>query len=123
MKMALDKSRALAQSLWLPITVIVLAAITTLSLTPMPELPEVPGSDKAHHLVSYAVLMMPAFAVLYVKRLSLMLFFFAWSGAIELIQPHVNRYGEWADLVANGAGLLIGAGIGLTLSRFVKPKG
>ena len=29
-------------------------------------------------------------------------------GAIELIQPYVNRYGEWLDLGANGLGLVVG---------------
>ena len=37
----------------------------------------------------------------------------AWSGLIELVQPFVNRYGEWADLAANAMGLLLGAGAGL----------
>ncbi|RME57201.1 VanZ family protein, partial [Candidatus Parcubacteria bacterium] len=35
------------------------------------------------------------------------LFYLAWSGGIELIQPYVNRYGEWLDFVANGMGMLI----------------
>ncbi len=35
-------------------------------------------------------------------------FFFCWSGAIELIQPYVNRYGEWLDLAANTGGLISG---------------
>ena len=31
-----------------------------------------------------------------------------YSGLIELIQPHVNRYGEWMDWIANIFGLIIG---------------
>lgn len=103
---------------WLPITGVLLAAITMLSLTPLSELPKYPGSDKAHHLISYAALMLPAFWVVYKKRWHLMLLFFIWGGGIELIQPHVNRYGEWADFVANSLGLVLGAAIGLLLSRF-----
>ncbi len=34
------------------------------------------------------------------------LFFIGWSGAIELLQPYVNRYGEWLDLLANSLGIL-----------------
>jgi hypothetical protein len=65
------------------ISAIILLFITVLSLTPIPHLPAVPGSDKTHH-------------------------FIAWSGAIELIQPYVNRYGEWLDLLANSIGLVCG---------------
>ena len=36
------------------------------------------------------------------------LFYLAWSGGIELIQPYVNRYSEWGDLAANASGLILG---------------
>ena len=36
------------------------------------------------------------------------LFFIAYSGAIELLQPYVNRYGEWNDMLANTAGIICG---------------
>ena len=42
----------------------------------------------------------------------------AFGGAIELIQPYVNRQGEWADFWADTTGALLGVGIGLLL-RFV----
>ncbi|EEY99166.1 hypothetical protein VOA_001515 [Vibrio sp. RC586] len=37
--------------------------------------------------------------------------FLVYSGFIELVQPYVNRYGEWLDLGANGAGLVVGISI------------
>ncbi|GAA6139614.1 hypothetical protein NBRC116583_33610 [Arenicella sp. 4NH20-0111] len=117
MKAALVNSQVFVRRLWLPVTLLILAAITFLSLTPIPELPDVPGNDKAHHLISYGLLMVPAFLVGYAKRVQLMFVFFLWSGAIELVQPYVNRFGEWADLTANGMGLLIGAFVGMILSR------
>ena len=46
------------------------------------------------------------------------LIFIAYSGMIELLQPLVNRYCEWADMLANSSGLacgVIGAG---GLNRF-----
>ncbi|RME39800.1 MAG: hypothetical protein D6794_03275 [Deltaproteobacteria bacterium] len=49
---------------------------------------------------------------------AIFLFYLAWSGAIELIQPYVNRCGEWMDLAANAAGLLLG----LFLVRCVSPN-
>lgn len=98
---------------WGWLTLLVLALITTFSLLPLPQLPDVPGSDKTHHLTAYAMLIFPV-ALANHKTLPLMvLFFIAWSGAIELIQPFVNRYGEWLDLLANTAGILLGLLLGL----------
>jgi len=36
------------------------------------------------------------------------LFYVAYSGAIELLQPYFNRYGEWSDMAANTAGVALG---------------
>ena len=97
---------------WIYITLFVLTAITVLSLTPLDSLPPAPGSDKTHHFVAYATLMFPT-ALRKPKHLPLItLFFIGWSGAIELIQPYVNRYGELKDLLANIGGL----GCGLLLA-------
>jgi len=35
-------------------------------------------------------------------------FFIAYSGAIELLQPYINRYGDWLDMFANTAGVVCG---------------
>lgn len=110
------------ERIWLPVTLLLLATITLLSLLPLPQLPEVPGSDKTHHLVAYSALMLPAFFIKYEKRLLLSLGFFAWSGLIELVQPLVNRHGELTDLIANGAGLVIGALLGEFLSKLLIPR-
>lgn len=32
----------------------------------------------------------------------------SYSGMIELIQPYINRYAEWMDLLANTTGILLG---------------
>ena len=50
------------------------------------------------------------------------LFFIAWSGALELIQPYVNRYGEWLDLLANAAGVGCGIIVASILRFFVRLK-
>jgi len=93
---------------WLPISGMLLAAITALSLTPLEELPPVPGGDKLHHAIAYAALMFPA-ALKRLRHLwAIFLFYLTWSGGIELIQPYVNRYGEWGDLAANASGLILG---------------
>jgi VanZ family protein len=38
-----------------------------------------------------------------------MLFFILCGGLIELIQPYVNRHGEWLDMLANTSGVILGA--------------
>ena len=98
----------LIQKYWLQITLILLVSIATLSLWPVAHLPSVPGTDKTHHFVAYAALMLPT-ALRQPKHWLIIAFsFLAFSGAIEIIQPYVNRYGEWLDMAANGIGLICG---------------
>lgn len=93
---------------WVAFSLITLTAITTLSLWPLDELPSVPGTDKIHHIIAYAFLMIPTALRKPNKWLLFGLFFIAYGGAIELLQPYVNRYGEWLDLAANTAGVVLG---------------
>jgi len=103
---------------WIALTVFILAAIATLSLWPFEELPSVPGSDKTHHLIAYAVLMFPT-ALRKPNHWKLIaLFFIAYSGVIELIQPYVNRYGEWLDMAANTMGVIGGFFIGKLITYY-----
>jgi len=107
---------------WQSHSAIVLTAITVFSLIPLPELPEIPGSDKTHHLIAYACLMLPA-ALRRPKYLwAIALFFITWSGLIELIQPYVNRYGEWVDLLANTVGVAIGVLLGGLLNLVLRDR-
>lgn len=106
---------------WLKITLLLLIAIATLSLWPVAHLPSVPGSDKTHHFIAYAALMFPT-ALKQPKHWLMITFaFLAFSGAIELIQPYVNRYGEWLDMAANAFGLICGFTIAKIL-RFLDAK-
>jgi len=98
----------LIRKYWLHITLILLASIATLSLWPIAHLPIVPGTDKTHHFIAYAALMLPT-ALRQPKHWLIITFaFLAFSGAIEILQPYVNRYGEWLDIAANAFGLTCG---------------
>jgi VanZ family protein len=92
---------------WHQLTFIILAVITLFSLWPVAQLPEVPGTDKTHHLIAYLVASFP----ICIKRpqywRALLLAIVMYSGLIELLQPYVNRYGEWLDLMANAIGALL----------------
>lgn len=102
---------ALVRQYWLFLTFFILTLIIILSLRPLAALPAVPGTDKTHHFIAYAVLMLPT-AIRKPKHWLLIALLFAiCSGAIELIQPYVNRYGELEDMVANVGGLACGLAI------------
>ena len=91
--------------------------ISLLTLSPAEQLPEVPGSDKTHHLIGFGgwVLLCSLGAL---KRLLWMsLFILFWGGVIELIQPYVNRFGEWLDFGANSLGVVL-ALLGILLFRY-----
>ena len=108
----------------------ILIAITLLSLWPASSLPSVPGTDKTHHFIGYAALIFPSafyhFIQLYQTKMVLFkhlliswVLFVIYSGLIELIQPYVNRYGEWLDLLANSLGLLCGIIIAGVIAKLI----
>lgn len=81
---------------------------------------DIPGSDKLHHFAAFALLTFPMIAhrpsaALWVLPLSI-----AYGGAIELIQPNVDRHAEWADFFADTAGALTGAVAGWLTYRLRK---
>lgn len=98
----------LIQDNWLLFTIVIILPISVLSLYPAEGLPSVPGTDKTHHFIAYGALAFPLALARPQKWLMLMVLFFVYSGVIELIQPYVNRYGEWLDLGANTLGLVFG---------------
>jgi hypothetical protein len=93
---------------WFAFTLFIIVVISILSLWPLENLPSVPGSDKTHHIIAYAILMFPV-ALRKTNYCKLtVIFFIAYGGVIELLQPYVNRHGDWLDMVANIVGLVCG---------------
>ena len=80
------------------------------------------GNDKLYHFIAYLFLVLPIgyaqpkYTFLYLFTLILI------SGTIEVIQPYVNRYGEWLDFLANTLGIFVGFLIGKIVSKFIKNK-
>lgn len=116
-RLLMNSMLTLIKKYWLQITISILTLITVLSLYPLNNLPSVPGSDKTHHFIAYAGLMLPTALRRPKHWLFIGFFFLCWSGVIELIQPYVNRYGEWLDLAANMSGILIGICIAFILNK------
>ena len=89
-------------------TIIIAFAIGLATLTPVEKLPTVSGSDKVYHLISFAILTLPI-AIIRPRAIWIILSLsIAFGGAIELLQPLVNRNCEMADLFADTCGAVLG---------------
>ncbi len=106
------------RSNWILFTLTTLVLIAFLSFWPTEELPSVPGTDKIHHLIAYGFLALPTVLRKPNKWMFFCLLFIAYGGAIELLQPYVNRHGGWLDMLANTAGVICGIIVG-ALVRFL----
>ena len=107
--------------LWKPTTILLFSTILFLSLYPLPRLPIMnQGVDKLYHFIAYLSLVLPLgyaqpkYTFLYLFTLILI------SGTIEVIQPYVNRYGEWLDFFANTLGIFVGFLIGKIFAKLIK---
>ncbi|MCB5160629.1 hypothetical protein [Marinomonas algarum] len=77
------------------------------TLTPAEFLPAAPGGDKLHHVVGFGGwALMCALGPLR-RFMGLSALIVLLGGVIEIIQPYVNRYGEWLDFYADAAGVLL----------------
>ncbi|WP_394246065.1 VanZ family protein [Vibrio profundi] len=113
----------LVQIQWLLFTIVIALIITGLSLYPVESLPPVPGTDKTHHFIAYGALAFPIALARPKKWLFVIAGLLVCSGVIELVQPYVNRYGEWLDLGANALGLVVGTLIATVVrSMILKEK-
>lgn len=98
----------------LSLSTVLALGIGYFTVTPNPDL-VLTSSDKIDHLIGFATLLLSA-ALLYWHALYWLLpSAIAFGGAIEVIQPYVNRKGEWGDFTADAAGAIIGTCLGLTI--------
>lgn len=96
-------------------------AIAVLTLMPAEGLPDAPGSDKLHHFLAFGALVFPVVATRPRAAIWAVPLAIGFGGAIELIQPHVGRHGEWADAAVNAGGALLGAAAATLLHRVLTP--
>ena len=99
------------------ITVGLAAIIAVLTLMPIP-VSGPTGSDKHYHILAFACLALPLPFAKPRWTLWVILSVIAYGGTIEILQPFFGRHAEWADLLADGVGALLGAGTGFALSFF-----
>lgn len=104
------------------VTAVLAVVIAVLTLAPMPSGgPE--GSDKLYHVLAFACLAFPLPLVRPRWTVWVILGVIAYGGAIEVIQPFFGRQAEWADLVADGVGAILGAIVAYQLGLWRRRSG
>ena len=104
---------------WKIYTYLIFIIITFLSLYPLQEQPNIPGSDKIHHLIAYSALAIGVGLRRPSNYILLIIFFSFYSGLIEIIQPYVNRIGEIQDFLFNNLGIFIGLTLGIFINKII----
>ena len=103
-----DQPRLRLVHLWYGCGVAMLLAVAVVSLIPAPD---IGVSDKLSHLLTYTLLS-GWFCLLARQRTALacsMVALIAYGMMIEWLQSLTGyRYAEWGDVIANGAGCLLG---------------
>jgi VanZ family protein len=112
---AKDNRYRLGQShrVWRALLVLLLVAVSYLSLTPAPPQTIDLGWDKLNHLAAFSALAIAAslgFPTARRTRLLLLFLIFGYGGLIEALQQFVpGRFCEWGDLLADSLGIGLGA--------------
>ena len=100
-------------------TVVIAVLIGLATLTPVEKLPAVSGSDKLYHLISFAILTLPI-AVIRPKAVwVIFILSVVYGGAIELLQPLVDRNCELADFLADASGAMLGMALSKAFGRLL----
>jgi VanZ family protein len=102
------------RALWLALGACIVVAIGVGSLSPIQELPKVPGTDKSHHFIAYGTLMY-WFAQITAPRWRTATLAILFGISMEILQPIVaNRFFEWLDILANTTGVALGWFLAIT---------
>jgi VanZ family protein len=102
--------------LWRALGWLAVVVVIYLSLTSHPITVPLRYGDKFGHLLAYGVLM-SWFVQLYQRRGMLLLhalLFIVTGVVMEFLQGYTGRYFEYADMVANTAGVVLGLSLSLT---------
>lgn len=98
--------------------VTVLAVLVLSLLPPGRDLPDT-GWDKSNHLLAFAVLAVLGLRSYPASRGELLVGLLAYGGLIEGLQSLTpDRFAEWADVLADAAGLCVGWGLAAGWSRW-----
>ena len=81
--------------------------IGILALVPLSVPQGVPGTDKTHHVIAFAALVLPVSVLSPRSLVWLLPCVIAYGGLIEIIQPYTGRFGEWKDFRADLIGAIL----------------
>jgi len=95
-----------------------LLAVLALSLLPLsPQLPTT-GWDKTNHLLAFCVLTILGNQAYRGCTVMVLLGLLAYGGLIEILQSFTpDRMAEWADLLADSLGLVVGLALSALLGK------
>ena len=96
--------------------------LTLMVLSLMPPSPSMPstGWDKTNHMLGFAVLAFLGHFAWPGRRWSMLLGLLAYGGLIEVLQSFTpDRFAEFGDLVADGAGLVAGEALAVLYTKGV----
>ena len=91
------------------------------TLTPIPVMVEIPGTDYWHHSLAFAALTYPLIVASRRNWPVTLVFGLSFGALIEIIQPYVNRFGDTADFKADVVGIVCGFLFGV-IGYFLKLK-
>ena len=101
---------------WLLATAMLALMVLSL-MPPSPSLPST-GWDKSNHMLGFALLAILGHLAWPGRRWKMLLGLLAYGGLIEVLQSFTpDRFAEFADLIADGVGLLSGECIAVLFSR------
>ena len=100
-------------------TVVIAVLIGLATLTPVEKLPAVSGSDKLCHLISFAILTLPIAVIRPKVVWVIFILSVVYGGAIEVLQPLVDRNCELADFLADASGALLGMALSKAFGRLL----
>ena len=100
-------------------TVVIAILIGLATLTPVEKLPAVSGSDKLYHLISFAILTLPIAVIRPKVVWVIFILSVVYGGAIEMLQPLVDRNCELADFLADASGALLGMALSKAFGRLL----
>ena len=109
---------------WLPaLFVLTLLAVSYLALTPTPPKAADLGWDKLNHFSAFGTLTVLGGLAWPGRLARLSLGLLAYGGLIEVLQTQVpGRSAEWADLLADGVGILLGLALLRLLRRLARSR-
>lgn len=80
-------------------------------------MPKFPYADKLYHAIAFSALLFPTAGLRPRWIWKVAVASLAYGALIEVIQPQFGRQAEWADLLADAIGVVIGVLFGLGLRR------